>query len=247
MVPRRVGALVSVLAAMTALLAVGQGPRARRPIVFQCGAAVCAVDPDAGTPPRQLTADGRLAGVTRDGVTASWVAPGGALVQAPVAGGATRTVPFSGEVVNRRSRARAAHASRCSPAIPGAASGFPSADAAGTEVVAVLTAGETTGINGRIVRYSLATGAPIGDVTAGTTDTTPVFSVEADRVAFERDGQIVVKDLAGGAERVGATGTVSVRPSRRGRRALPRGAGTVTVELKPSTGDAVSHSLRLSR
>jgi hypothetical protein len=46
-------------------------------------------------------ADGRLAGITRDGATASWVAPGGALVQVPVAGGAPRTVPFTGQVVNQ--------------------------------------------------------------------------------------------------------------------------------------------------
>jgi hypothetical protein len=75
--------------------------------------------------------------------------------------------------------------------------GFPSGNAAGTEVVAALTLGDGTGVKGRIVRYSVATGAPIGDVTAGTTDTTPVFSPEGDRVAFDRDGQIVIKDLAG--------------------------------------------------
>ena len=45
------------------------------------------------------------------------------------------------------------------------------------------------------------------DVTAGTTDTTPVFSPEGDRVAFERDDQIVIKDLTGaGTERVLAAG-----------------------------------------
>jgi hypothetical protein len=80
--------------------------------------------------------------------------------------------------------------------------GFPSGNADGTEVVAVLTPAETTGIRGRIVRYSLATGGPIGDVTEGTDDTTPAFSNEGDRIVFERTGQIVVKDLAGGAARV---------------------------------------------
>jgi hypothetical protein len=39
-------------------------------------------------------------------------------------------------------------------------------------------------------------------VTEGTTDTTPVFSPEGDRVAFGRDEQIIVKDLETGAERV---------------------------------------------
>ena len=77
--------------------------------------------------------------------------------------------------------------------------GFPSGNAAGTEVVAALTPGESTGIKGRIVRYSLANGAALPDVTAGTTDTTPVFSPEGDRVAFERDSQIVIKDLTGAA------------------------------------------------
>jgi hypothetical protein len=46
----------------------------------------------------------------------------------------------------------------------------------------------------------------------------------------------------------GATGTVSVKPSRRGRRALAtRRRQTVTVELKPSTGEAVSRKLLLRR
>jgi hypothetical protein len=96
--------------------------------------------------------------------------------------------------------------------------GFPNGNAAGTELVAVLTPGELTGVYGRIVRYSLATGAAIGDVTEGTTDTAPVFSPEGDRIAFQRDEQIVVKDLAGGAERVIGPG---VYPSWGGARSLP--------------------------
>jgi hypothetical protein len=75
------------------------------------------------------------------------------------------------------------------------------------------------------VRYSLATGAAIGDVTAGATDTTPAFSPEGDRVAFDRDGQIVVKDLAGGGERMIGPGNY---PFWGGSRTLPvRVAGTL--------------------
>jgi hypothetical protein len=232
---------------------------------------VCAVDPDAGGQPRQLTAKGRFAGLTRDGVTASWVEPSGTLVQAPVAGGAVRPVPFTGQVVNQpaispdgtrylwwypgpdgfgglngvwvrrltvgqQSSEGVAFCSFCTtshgwlgstaiaafprdtrepskvcrlaspaeePGVSGSCVqvlltdarggiGFPSGNAAGTEIVAALTPGESTGVRGRIVRYSLATGGPIADVTEGTGDTTPVFSAEGDRVAFERDGQIVV-------------------------------------------------------
>ena len=51
--------------------------------------------------------------------------------------------------------------------------GFPSGDADGTEIVAVLTPAETTGIRGRIVRYSLTTGGPIGDVTRARTTPRP--------------------------------------------------------------------------
>jgi hypothetical protein len=142
-----------------------------------------------------------------------------------------------------------------------------------------------------------------------------VFSPEGDRVAFEREGQIVVKDLAsGGAERVlgpgtyphwggartpvgpalrssalryrggkiavrvactggsacrgtlrikkaattigsrayrvvpGKTATVTVKPSRRGKRELgSRRSQTVLVELKPSTGESSRKSLKLLR
>ena len=175
--------------------------------------------------------------------------------------------------------------------------------------------GESTGIKGRIVRYSLPTGAALPDVTAGTTDTTPVFSPEGDRVAFERDNQIVIKELTGaGAERVlapgvyphwggartvvgptlrsttlryrkgkiavkvactgtatctgtvrikkgkttigsrsyrvagGKSGTVTIKPSRRGARSLgSRRSQTVSVELKPSTGEVVTRALKLRR
>jgi len=386
----------SLIAALcgACLFVLGAVPASASTIVFQCGAAVCAVDPDTGEAPRQLAPEGRVAGVTRDGVTASWVDPSGALVKAPVAGGAPAPIGFTGSVVNqplmspdgtrylwwypgpdglgglngvwvRRLTVGAAESegvgfcsycvishgwlgntaigalpadssrgvpSRvCTMATPAEAPtvsgtcvgvlasdargglGFPSANAAGTEVVAALTPGQETGVKGQIVRYSLANGALIGDVTAGATDTTPVFSPEGDRVAFDRDGQIVIKDLAGG-ERVlapgvypqwggartvvgptlrsttlryrkgkiavgvactgtaacrgtvrikkgkttvgsrayrvagGTSGTVTVKPSRRGARTLgSRRTQTVSVELKPSTGNAVTKALKLRR
>ncbi|MBE2315807.1 hypothetical protein DVA67_007455 [Solirubrobacter sp. CPCC 204708] len=378
------------------LFALGHTPASASTVVFQCAEAVCAVDPDTGEKPRQLAPAGRVAGVTRDGVTASWVDPSGALVKAPVAGGAPAPIGFNGSVVNqplmspdgsrylwwyngpdgfgglnavwvRRLTVGAAESEGvgfcsycvishgwlgntaigalpadtrpgepskvCTMASPAEAPqvsgtcvapiaadtrggvGFPGANAAGTELVAVLTPGEGTGIKGRIVRYSLANGAAMGDVTAGTTDTTPVFSPEGDRVAFDRDGQIVIKDLTGaGTERVlaagsyphwggartvvgpalrssslryrggkiavrvactgtatcrgtlrikrgkttvgsrayrvagGRSGTVTVKPSRRGGRALgSRRSQTVSVQLKPSTGEAVTKSLKLRR
>jgi len=192
--------------------------------------------------------------------------------------------------------------------------GFPNGNAAGTEVVAVLTPGERTGVRGRLVRYAVPSGTLLGDVTPGPGDTTPVFSPEGDRIAFERDGQIVVKELDGGAEkplgagvyphwggerttvgaavrsrslryrrgriavrvactgtetcrgrlriskgsrtlgsrnyrvRAGRSATVAVKPSRRGRRTIQaRRSHTVRVQLKPSTGDTVTRSLRLRR
>jgi hypothetical protein len=290
---------IVALAAVAATLASGAVSASASTLVYQCGSAVCAVDPDAGATPRQLTENGRLAGITRDGATASWVDPSGALVQAPVAGGAPRTVPYTGEVSNQPSMSpdgtrylwwypgpdgfgglnavwvrrltvgqpetegvsfcgfcvtshgwlgntpiaafpsdpqRGVPSRVCRLATPAeepgvSAScvqvlvsdprggiGFPSGNAGGTEIVAALTPGETTGIEGRIVRYSVATGAPIADVTEGASDTTPVFSSEGDRVAFERDGQIVVKELESGAERVIGPG---VYPFWGGARTLP--------------------------
>jgi hypothetical protein len=387
------GGRLILLAACLCLLAAS--PASASTIVYQCGPAVCAVDPDTGEAPRQLAAQGRVAGITRDGATASWVDASGALVKAPVAGGAPTAIPaFTGEVVNqplmspdgsrylwwypgpdgfggtnavwvRRLSVGSASSegvgfcSYCvishgwlantavgalpadtSPGVPSRVCtmatsaeapevsgtcvtplvseargglGFPNANATGSELVAVLSPGEKTGIKGRIVRYALGTGAPIGDVTAGATDTTPVFSPEGDRVAFERDNQIVIKDLAGG-ERVlapgvyphwggprtvigpalrstslryrkgriavavacrgtatcrgtlriskgkttvgskayrvagGKSATVSVKPSRRGARALgSRRSQTVSVQLKPSTGAATTKSLKLRR
>src|SRR5688572_14673382 len=89
-------------AALGALLMLGATTTASAStIVYQCGGAVCAVDPDVGGSPRQLAAAGRVAGITRDGATASWVDAAGALVKAPVAGGAPQPVPFTGEVVNQ--------------------------------------------------------------------------------------------------------------------------------------------------
>jgi hypothetical protein len=345
---RRRATVARALAAtvVVAALALGAGTASASTIVFQCGAAVCAVDPDAGGEPRQLTPDGRLAGITSDGATASWVDPSGALVQAPVAGGAPRTIPFTGAVVNQPSMSpdgtrylwwysgpdgfgglnavwvrrltvgqpqtegvgfcfycvishgwmgataigalpsdppRGVPSRVCRLASPAEAPdvsgtcvqvlasdarggvGFPSANAAGTEIVAVLTPGETTGINGRIVRYSLATGAPIGDVTEGAADTTPVFSVEGDRVAFERGGQIVLRDVAGGAERVVGQGvypfwggtrtaplqapkTVGVGALRKGRAAIGVNcAGACRVRAALDVARATARRLKLGR
>jgi hypothetical protein len=284
--------LLAILAALAVPAAAGAST-----LVYQCGEAICAVDPDAGGAPRQVSADGRLAGLTRDGRTVSWVDAVG-IVQAPITGGAPRRV-FTGEVVAQPSMSpdgsrylywypgpdglgglnatwinvvdvadgsvdSLSYCGFCAtthgwlgdlsiaafPAdinggdpsqvcrvatneeVPGVSSscvqvlasdarggiGFPSGNAAATEIVAVLSEGERTGVRGRIVRYSVATGVPIADVTTGTADTTPVFSVEGDRVAFERAGQIVVKDLASGTERVMGPG---VYPFWGGTRSLP--------------------------
>jgi hypothetical protein len=303
-------------------------------LVYQCGEAICAVDPDAGGAPREVTADGRLAGLTRDGRTVSWVDEVG-IVQAPVAGGAPRRV-FSGEVVAQPSMSpdgtrylywypgpdglgglNATWINRvdvrdgsvdslsfcgfCATShgwlgdlsiaafprdinggdpsqvcriatneeVPGVSSscvqvlasdarggiGFPTGNAAGTEIVAVLSQDERTGVRGRIVSYSLASGAQIADVTTGTDDTTPVFSVEGDRVAFERAGRIVVKDLASGAERDigpgvypfwGGTRSVPVRVARTLRTRALAGAGA-PVRVTCAGACRVSASLEVAR
>jgi hypothetical protein len=302
-------------------------------LVYQCGEAICAADPDTGGAPRQVSADGRLAGLTRDGRTVSWVDETG-IVQAPVAGGAPRRV-FTGEVVAQPSMSpdgsrylywypgpdglgglnatwinvvdvaggsvdSLSFCGFCATShgwlndlsiaafpgdinggdpsqvcriatneeVPGVSSscvqvlasdarggiGFPSGNAAGTEIVAVLAEGERTGVRGRIVRYSVATGAAIGDVTTGTDDTTPAFSAEGDRVAFERGGEIVVKDLASGAERTIGAG---VYPFWGGPRSLPvrvartlrvraLGAGA-PVRVTCASACRVSASLRVAR
>jgi hypothetical protein len=90
-------------------------------------------------------------------------------------------------------------------------------------------------------------------VTQGTSDTTPVFSVEGDRVAFERDDRIVVKELASGAERVVAEGvypfwggkrTVPVRLARTlAAAALRRGAA---VRVRCAGGCRVRATLRVT-
>lgn len=84
-------------AVLAATLAVPAAEARASQIVYQCGPGVCAVDPDSGAPPRTLTGDGRVAGVTEDGRTAAWV-EGSSLVLRPLeAGGADRTL-FSGEI-----------------------------------------------------------------------------------------------------------------------------------------------------
>ena len=86
---------------MGALLLLGAGPASASTIVYQCGGAVCAVDPDVGGSPRQLAAAGRVAG---DHARRRHRVVGrsrGALVKAPVAGGAPRPIAFDGEVVNQ--------------------------------------------------------------------------------------------------------------------------------------------------
>ena len=322
-------------AVVGALLLLGAGPASASTIVFQCGGAVCAVDPDVGGSPRQLAPQGRVAGITRDGVTASWVDAAGALVKAPATGGAPQPIPFTGEVVNQplmspdgtkylwwypgpdglgglnavwvrrltvgqpstegvgfcsycvishgwlggtaigalpSDTSRGVPSRVCSMATPAEAPGvsgtcvqvlasdargglgFPSGNAAGTEVVAVLTPAENTGISGRIVRYSLASGAAIGDVTAGTTDTTPMFSPEGDRVVFERDDQLVVKELTGGAERVLGPGTY---PHWGGARTVVGAAlrssslryrgGKIAVRVGCTGGEACRGTLRIKK
>ena len=86
-----------ILALVMAIALAAPAAAGASTLVYQCGEAVCAVDPDAGGSPKRLTAKGRLAGLTRDGRTASWVTSEG-IVQAPVSGGAPRTV-FTGEVI----------------------------------------------------------------------------------------------------------------------------------------------------
>src|SRR5262245_26567586 len=81
--------------------AIPAAPASASTLVYQCGEAVCATDPDTNAAPQQLTSSGRLAGVTRDGRMASWVTPSG-IAQAPVAGGAPQTV-FTGAVVGQPS------------------------------------------------------------------------------------------------------------------------------------------------
>jgi hypothetical protein len=313
--------LFAVLAAVIAPATAGAST-----LAYQCGDSICVVDPDAGGSPRPLCGTGRLAGLTRDGSTVSWVDATG-IVQAPVAGGEPRRV-FTGEVVGQpamspdgqrylysfpgpdglgglnavwinvvsvadgsvkdlsfcfycatthgwlndrsiaafpRSEDGARQSEICRVAtndeVPGVGPscievlatdarggiGFPSGNAAGTEIVAVLSPGERTGIRGRIVRYSPSTRAPIADVTTGTDETTPVFSVEGARVAFERAGQIVVKELASGAERVIGPGvnpswggTRSPSPSQGGTQPAPPSRVRVqvarTLQVRTLTG-----------
>ncbi|ADB48743.1 TolB family protein [Conexibacter woesei] len=296
MLGRSNGFLTAAVVAL--VLACLAGSAGASTIAYQCGGGVCAIDPDvAGSQPRQLTADGRFAGLTRDGATVAWVDSAGALVSAPAAGGAPALVWNGGYVGNQPSISpdgqrflwwtiapdglggtNATHVRRLTR---GAASseglsyciycatshgwlgdtalaafpsdddrpskvcriattaeapdvrsscvqqlvsdprggiGFPSGSPDGREIVAALEPGAVTGTRGRIVRYSIATGQPLGDVTEGTQDTTPTWSADGTQIAFDRAGQIVVKDLASGAERVVAQG---VYPFWGGARTVP--------------------------
>jgi hypothetical protein len=77
--------MLLIVAALAATIALTTAAASASTIAYQCGDAVCAIDPDAGAAPKQLTANGRFAGLTRDGRTAAWVDPSGALAQAPLA------------------------------------------------------------------------------------------------------------------------------------------------------------------
>ena len=258
-------------------------------IVYQCGPAVCAVDPDSTSGPRQLTADGRVAGVTRDGATAAWVASSPVrIVEAPVAGGAERAL-FTGEVyddprispdgskalwswylggsgwytyeyagpppsagqyppaigsstyqtshgwlgerplIARRghdgSRSKVCDAlagnvgagctdeqALATEADTGSQIAFPDGAPDGSSIVAIRgPAPSAFGIPvaGTVALYSTTTRGRVRDLTPGATgDTHPVFSADGSRVAFERAGEIWVVDVAGGAPRRVATGTM---------------------------------------
>lgn len=95
---RIIGRCLVVLALGAVGVLAGASGAGASTIAYQCGAAVCAVDPDTAAAPRQLTPDGRVAGIMRDGARAAWVASSPQrIVLAPVAGGAESTL-FSGEV-----------------------------------------------------------------------------------------------------------------------------------------------------
>jgi hypothetical protein len=94
---------------------------------------------------------------------------------------------------------------------------FPDGSADGQTYVASIDVGgsEFGGVDGPIALFSAATGTVVKDLTSNPNDATPTLSQEGDRVAFERDDQIVIVDVATGAERVVGPG---VYPSWGGAR-----------------------------
>jgi hypothetical protein len=99
---------------------------------------------------------------------------------------------------------------------------FPDGSADGQTYVASVDVGgsEFGGVDGPIALFSAATGAVVKDLTSNPNDVTPTLSQEGDRVAFERDDQIVIVDVATGAERVVGPG---VYPSWGGTRSQAGG------------------------
>ena len=276
---------------------------------YQCGPGVCVIDPDVpGAQPRQLAAQGRFAGLTADGRTASWVQDGVGLVTAPVAGGPTTTVytesvgnapvispdgtqflwqmpvPVYGYLYTYRLTlangeligvAACACAATHGWAGPAPIAAFPSSDTVSSRICSIGTTAETGTssscgavlaadpaaglgfpdgtadgqffvaaanpakdpygtVRGPIALYSRATGAKVKNLTSHPTDTTPTLSQEGDRVAFERDGMIMVVDVTTGVERVVGPG---VYPSWGGTRSdnpptTPVTAGATRVKGK---------------
>lgn len=90
----------------------------------------------------------------------------------------------------------------------GGALSFPDGTADGQSYVASVDPRnpEVGGSEGPLVLFSGATGARVKALTSHPTDTTPTFSQAGDRVAFERDGTIMVVDVTTGAERAVAPG-----------------------------------------
>ena len=114
--------------------------------------------------------------------------------------------------------------------------GFPDATNDGELYVASANpANNQTGTSsGPIALYSRSTGARVKALTTGATDATPTFSQEGDRVAFDRDGTLLIVDVATGAERVIGPG---VYPSWGGVRSdsPTTGGGSGAVTLKGTT------------
>lgn len=105
---------------------------------------------------------------------------------------------------------------------------FPDGSADGQTYVASVDVGgsEFGGVDGPIALFSAATGAVVKDLTSNPVDVTPTLSQEGDRVAFERNDQIVIVDVATGAERVVGPG---VYPSWGGTRTEQGGGNAVAT------------------